>query len=375
MVIQMKKILFFITSLDGGGAEKVLVNLVNHLDKVKYDITVQTMFDVGINKSFLSSDDIQYKYVFKKPFRGNTQFFKLFSPSFLYKKMIKGQYDIVVSFFQSPITRIVAGCPDKDTKIVQWIHNEFHSKNKIAYCYRSIRECIELQKKYNATVYVSETVKDIYLSTFPEIKKNDYVLYNVIESDKISKLSKESIDEKNLYNAETTLISVGRLVPQKSFDRLLSIVKRLKDNGKDVHLLLLGTGYLEDKLKKQADELDINDNIVFLGYKENPYKYVKNADLFVCSSLHEGFSTAVTESLIVGTPVITTLCSGMKELLGNNEYGIITDNNEEALFEGILSLLNDADRLKYFKDKAIERGTNFNSKETVSAIEKFFDNL
>lgn len=370
----MKKILFFINSLDGGGAEKVLVNLVNNLDKVKYDVTVQTMFDVGINKRFLA-DDIQYKYVFKKPFRGNTQLFKLFSSKHLYKKMIKEQYDVVVSFFQSPVTRIVAGCPNKDTKIVQWIHNEFHSKNKIAHCYRNIKECIELQKKYNATVYVSETVKDIYLSTFPEIRKNDFVLYNVIESDKITELSKEPIDEENLYNAKITLVSVGRLVPQKSFDRLLSIIKKLKDNGKDVHLLLLGTGYLEDKLKKQATELSLNDNVTFLGYKENPYKYVKNADLFVCSSLHEGFSTAVTESLIVGTPVITTLCSGMKELLGDNEYGVITENDEDALFEGLLDLIEKKEKINFYRKKALERAKNFNKIETINKVENFFDNL
>ncbi|MDO4378760.1 MAG: glycosyltransferase [Erysipelotrichia bacterium] len=370
----MKKILFFITSLDGGGAEKVLVNLVNHLDKVKYDVTVQTMFDVGINKNFLF-DDIHYKYVFKKPFRGNTQLFKLFSPNFLYKKMIKEQYDIVVSFFQSPITRIVAGCPDKDTKIVQWIHNEFHSKNKIAHCYKNVEECVELQKRFDATVYVSQTVKDIYLSTFPEIKGNDNVLYNVVETKKIIERSCEPIDEVGLYNAETTLISVGRLVPQKAFNRLLSIIKRLKDCGKSVRLLLLGAGNLEKELKNQASNLEINDVVTFLGYKENPYKYVKNADLFVCSSLHEGFSTAVTEALIVGTPVITALCSGMRELLGDNEYGVITDNDEDALFNGVLDLINDKNLLNYYREKAHERGCIFDTELTTSNVEAFFDSL
>lgn len=370
----MRKILFFITSLEGGGAEKVLVNLVNNLDKSKYQVTLQTLFDVGINKQFLSKE-IKYKYVFKKVFRGNTYFFKLFKPEILYKTMIKDDYDIVVSFFQSSTTRIVAGCPNKNTKLVQWIHNEFHSKEKIAHCYRNEKECVELQKKYDATVYVAETVKNIYLSTFPEIKNNDVVLYNVVESDKILSLSQEPFEEKNLFEAKFTLVTVGRLVEQKSFDRLLNVVKKLKDDGYDFNLILLGTGHLESELKKQAEVLKINDCVKFLGYRENPYKYVKNADLFVCSSLHEGFSTAVTESLIVGTPVITTMCSGMEELLGNNEYGVIVENDETALYQGIKCLLENPSDLIRLKELANIRGKKFDLKETIKRAEDFFEKL
>lgn len=289
--------------------------------------------------------------------------------------MIKENYDIVVSYFQSPTTRIIAGCPNKNTKLVQWIHNEFHEPNKIAICYRNLDECIRLQKKYDATVYVAKTVKDIYLNTFPEIKKNDKVLYNVVESDKIIEKSKESIDNPELYNSEFTLISVGRLVPQKSFDRLINVINRLVTDGLDVRLLLLGTGELEETLKKQVRDLRLEKNVEFLGYKKNPYKYVKNADLFVCSSLHEGFSTAVTEALIVGTPVVTTVCSGMEELLGQNEYGLIVDNDMEALYKGVKKVLNNRRILEELSVKAFERGKKFNVVETTKQIEDFLDTL
>ena len=372
--ITLKRVLFFITSLAGGGAEKVLVNMVNHMDKRKFHVTIMTLFDVGVNKEFLSKE-IEYKYVFKKVIRGNSKLFKLFSPEYLYKHMIKDDYDVIVSYFQGPTTRIVAGCPNKNTKLVQWIHNEFHSKERIAVCYRNINECILLQKKFDATVYVSKTVRDIYLNTFPEIKKNDFVLYNTVESDEILSLSQEEIKEKELFNADINLVSVGRLVPQKSFERLLSIVSKIHNAGYDVKLLLLGTGEKEQELKKIARDLQIENIISFLGYKKNPYKYVKNADLFVCSSLYEGFSTAVTESLIVGTPVVTTLCSGMKELLGDNEFGLITDNDKQALLKGILNLLNDRQLLLHYKRKAIERGLMFDAQKTTAAVERFFEEL
>jgi glycosyltransferase involved in cell wall biosynthesis len=368
------KILFFITSLAGGGAEKVLVNMVNHMDKTKYHITVITLFDTGVNRQSLC-DEVVYKYVFKKVIRGNSKLLQLFSPEFLYRHMIKDEYDIIVSYFQGPTTRIIAGCPNKKIRLVQWIHNEFHTKEKVAGCYRSIRECIELQQRFDAAVYVAESVKDIYLHTFPEINTRNNVLYNVVESEKIRALSEEAVEEKNLFDAEFTLVGVGRFVPQKAFDRLVSIVAALKQDGFYIKLLLLGTGQLEGALRRQSKELKVENEIVFLGYQQNPYKYVKNADLFVCPSLHEGFSTAVTESLIVGTPVVTTRCSGMEELLGENEFGLIVENSEEALYRGVKNLLGSKGNLQYYREKAAERGDRFETGETVNSIERFFDSL
>ena len=122
--------------------------------------------------------------------------------------------------------------------------------------------------------------------------------------------------------------------------------------------------------------MKLEDTVSFLGYQTNPYKYVRKADLFVCSSLHEGFCTAVTESLIVGTPVITTMCSGMEELLGaNQEYGIIVDNDEEALYEGVRELLRNDEMLSHYSLKAMERGRQFITENTIAEIEKFFDSL
>ncbi|MBQ8837142.1 MAG: glycosyltransferase [Clostridia bacterium] len=374
----MKRVLFFITSLAGGGAEKVLVNLVNNIDKTKYDVTLLSLFDVGVNKQYISKD-VTYKYVFKKSFRGNIHLLKLFSPKFLYRKMIPNEYDIVVSFVQGPTTRIVAGCPYENVKIVQWVHNEFHEKKKIAASYRSISESVKLQKKYDAIVYVANTVKDIYLRTFPELTNcniKNVVLYNVVESDKITALANEKVEDAELYDNQITLVSVGRMVPQKSFDRLVSVMARLKKEiDIDAKLLLLGSGELLEKLKKQAEELDVNDRVEFLGYRTNPYKYVKNADLFVCSSLHEGFSTAVTESLIVGTPVITTLCSGMEELLGDNEYGVIVENAEEALYTSLVELLTNTEKLNTYTSMAEKRGKYFNAKSTTASVEEFLNTL
>ena len=151
----------------------------------------------------------------------------------------------------------------------------------------------------------------------------------------------------------------------KGYDRFVRVTKRLKEDGYPVHTYIVGKGKERTALEKQIVECGIENNWTFVGFQSNPYKYVKAADLYVCSSRREGFSTAVTEALIVGKPVVSTNCSGAYELLGyQNEYGIVTNNDEDALYEGIKQMLEDG-QLAHYAQKAQERGNKFNADETV----------
>ncbi|HFU4517184.1 TPA: glycosyltransferase [Streptococcus suis] len=370
----MKKVLFFIPTLGGGGAEKVLVNLVNGLNRQKYSVTVMTLFDVGVNRKYLSNH-VEYKSVFKRLFRGNTIFLKLFSPTFLSKKMITSEYDIVVSFLESPTTRIVATL-GKSTKKVQWVHNEYYDKHEILKCYRSEKEFFRLQKMFDNTIHVAKTVQTGYRRLFPELRLNDEVLYNAIDTRKIRQLADETPEQLDVEREIIKLVSVGRLVPQKGFTRLVNVMAKLIKEFPDIYLEILGEGELRDKLEEQIKELGLESYVTLSGYHSNPYAYVKNADLFVCSSLHEGYSTAVTESLIVGTPVLTTNCSGMAELLGEqNEYGVIVDNSEDALYEGLRELLENPAKISHYSEMAKLRGKSFELSTNIKAVENMLDSL
>ena len=101
---------------------EVLVNLVNNMDKEKFDITVKTLFDVGVNKKFLKSH-IKYDYCLKKTFKANSQILKIFSSKYLYKKFVKEKYDVVISYLEGPTSRIISGCNDPNTKKICWIHS------------------------------------------------------------------------------------------------------------------------------------------------------------------------------------------------------------------------------------------------------------
>lgn len=370
----MKKVLFLIPTLGHGGAEKVLVNLVNNIDKNKYKVTVMVLFNEGVNKQFLN-DDVEYKYVFKKIIRGNVQLFKLFSPQALYKRFIKDRYDIVVSYLEGVATRIASGCPYENTKLISWIHCRMSDEKTASIGFRNFDEAKLCYSRYDNTVCVSNLVKDYFTETF-SFNKPIEVLYNTIESEEVKKLSLEAVDDIVFFDKCFNIISVGKVSKVKGFERLAGIHKRLLDEGIKNRVYILGVGEEQESIEHYLKENNLTDSFVFLGYRTNPYKYVKQADLYVCSSYSEGFSTSVTESLIVGTPVVTTFCSGMQELLGyNNEYGIVTENDENSLYEGVKKILTEKGLLENYAEQAKERGRKFDKAVTVKSVEDMFERI
>ena len=201
-------------------------------------------------------------------------------------------------------------------------------------------------------------------------------MYNTIETDYINRKADEKIEDIEFSDEYVKICSVGKITKVKGFERLASIHKRLLDSNIRNRVYILGIGEEQSALEKYISENNLTGSFIFLGYKTNPYKYVKNCDLYVCSSYSEGFSTSVTESLIVGTPVVTTLCSGMQEMLGeNNEYGIVTDNNEDALYGGIKKMLTAPGMLEDYAKRAKERGKEFSTEKTARAVEEMFMRL
>lgn len=362
----MKKILFLIHDLGHGGAEKVLVNLVNNMDPAKFDITVMALFGGGVNEQFLKPH-IHFRTVFPRMIPGNSHLMKLLTPRKLHKRCIKDHYDIEVAYLEGPAVRIVSGCLHEDTKLISWIHCTMRSEKEFSVGFRSYEEAKDCIARFHKNVFVSQGVQAAFEKYCPV--SNGVVLYNTNESEKILAMAQKPV-EGTFRDGEIKLIGVGKIEEVKGFDRLARIHKRLIDEGYPVHTYILGEGSKREELASFLETEGISDSFTFLGYQTNPYKYVKNSDLFVCSSHSEGFSTAATEALIVGTPVVTTLVSGMKEMLGeNNEWGIVTENDEDALYQGIKRLLDDPALLAHYKEKAALRGKTFSTANTVSAVE------
>lgn len=366
-----KHILFLIHDLGHGGAEKVLVNLVNNMDPKQFDITVVALFGGGVNEQFLKPH-IHYRAVFSKTFRGNSHVMKLLSPRQLHRLFIRDHFDIEVSYLEGPSARIISGCPHCDTKLVSWIHCTMHSPNAVANGFRSIREAAGCYNHMDTMAYVAGTVRDAFLDNCNYQGRN-IVLYNTNESGRIIANAAEPTE---LPRKGFCWCGMGKLVPTKGFDRMIRIQKRLRNEGYNTYFFALGEGPQRTELEQLAQSLGISDSVTFLGYQTNPYKYLSKCDLFVCASYSEGFSTAATEALIVGTPVCTVEVSGMTEMLGaHNQWGIVTENDDQALYHGIKRLLDDPKLLDHYKEKAAQRGKTFSTENTVKAVEKMLMEL
>lgn len=194
--------------------------------------------------------------------------------------------------------------------------------------------------------------------------------YNPVDSLEIEKKSKEKMNEE--YQAKIKLISIGRLVNQKGYDRLVSVVKELKNKFDNFEIWVLGDGEQRKELEKYIEKYELEDYFKLKGFKNNPYTYIKKADAFICSSRSEGFSTVATEALILDKPIFTTDCSGMKELFGSNRCGIICENSTKGIFKMLETVLQNPVFSEYEK-QCKERKKEFTLEKRMEEIERILN--
>ena len=288
----------------------------------------------------------------------------------MHKLLIKETYDIEVAYLEGLCARIVSGCENPNTKLFSWIHIEQHTARRASISFRNIREAEECYNSFDRINCVSESVMDDFKHCL-NIRVPIGVIYNTNESEKIKQLGCEAVPEIEFSGEIITMVGVGKLLKSKGFDRLIGIIDRLKNEGYQIRLLILGVGEEKTNLQKMIAEKQLDNNVLLLGYQTNPYKFVAKSDLFVCASFREGFSTAATEALILGVRVCTVNVAGMKEMLGsNNEYGVVVPNDDEYLYKAILEFIKDKQKLAHYRDMAKQRGQDFSIDKTVDRVQE-----
>ena len=369
-----KSILFIIPHLNGGGAEKVLVDILNNFDYDKYDVDLLVFFEEGVYIKYIPNNvNVKFlinkvKFINKVPGKLKDLFsvyIKYFGMKFLYKKTIKKKYDIEISFLEGLSTKFIYSSNNKDSKKLAWVHTDLFNNHWTDKYYKSLYEEINVYKRFDDIICVSEDAKEAFRKKFGEFK-NISVIYNPLDIDNIKKLGSEPIKK----NKKFTICSVGRLVPQKGFDRLINIAKKLVDENYDINIQILGIGGELKKLERMIEDYSLSNNVQLVGFVENPYKYIKNCDIFVSASRNEGFSLVVAEALILNKPIISTRCAGPIEILQDGEYGIITENSENGIYEAIKLIYNDDKKRNYFINKTEERKKFFLIEDKMSKIYK-----
>ena len=367
----MIKILFFIDTITGGGAEKVLRTLVNNMDQSKFEITVHTLEQADPEQYLVPG--IRCKAINRCKTGFGKKLFHYWvrlcaELKWLYPLYIKDDYDIEVAYLECGPTKFLAGSTNKKAKKLAWVHCDLLKREELA---RQADAMKPYYQVYDQVVCVSETVKRSYQSLFGN-KPDATVVYNVNdEADILTKSETFSVEHPGV----PTFLAVGRLSYEKGNDRLIDACKMLKDAGYDFRLWLVGNGQERDNLTKQISEHGLEKNVKFWGFQTNPYPYIRAADVIVTPSRYEGFSTVVTEALILGKPVVTTPCSGMDELLGDCEFGLITEDSVEGIYQGMKQMLENLDLRVHYTKKAAIRGKDFSKDKLVKQTEQFFEEL
>lgn len=375
----MIKVLFITINLGGGGAERVLVNLVNHLDKNKYDITVETMFSGGVNVQNLA-DHITY-ICRKAPCpKGIAKIFRFIPSSILFHFFINENdydydYDIIIAFMHGIPVKIVAGCKSEKTKKIAWLHNGDPQHGSFFIPWFSEKKAFRAYDSMDKLVGVSESVSRAF-SEYTGISRDKVITkYNTNDTEKIIQLGREPYSF-DFDNNDIVVCSVGGLALIKGYDRLINVSVKLHNEGYRFNLVIVGKGPEKNKLQQQISVLQASEYIKLLGFQENPYNIMKNSDVFISSSRQEGMATVLLEAMTLGLPVISTDVSGAKEVLGeNNEFGIVVDNSEDGIYNGLKTMLcNNSMRKKYSEVSTIG-SKRFNTESTINEVDKLFSSL
>lgn len=375
----MKNILFFMETVDFGGAETVFTNIIKNINKSKFCIKVVTErdhefftdeikaavpYDCFIKTERSAVRDFWNKIVIKLSL--------VLSEKNIRKYFIRGNYDVEVAFCEGYSTKIIGNSGKRNCKKIAWVHTDVIKNPWSEKIFGSAEEEKKCYEKFDAIVCVAETMKESFIKKYGMAEKV-HVLYNPLDFESVIKKSEEKTDFK--FGDGMRFVLAGTFIKIKGFDRFVKVCKRLKDDGEHFSALIMGDGEEKENIKKIIAETNLGDTVKILDFQTNPYKYIAHSDVYVCSSYAEGYSTAVSESVALNVPVITTECSGMREIFGENECGIICENSEDGLYNAMKKILNDPSLLKKFSAEEKKRANDFSLKKRMKTIEDFIESL
>lgn len=369
--MKKKRIAFFVENLYGGGVQRILQIVLRNFDYEQYDVTLFTNHKEKLLSEFYPTH-IRQRHIFSSSDVGicnNTWWCRIKNkvrlwvyyhcvPQTFYRLFIREKYDVGVAFIEGYATRFLSGAPEGMKKIA-WLHIELDNFHWTDVAYHSRKEEMECYGSMDRIVCVSQVVKQQADKLFGMPEKT-IVLHNPVDVVMIRKQADDSMMSEYLSKThQFRIISLGSLDKRKGYDRLFVAVQRLMENGVDVELLILGKGLEEACLKDYINRNNLQDCIKLVGFVDNPYPYVKSADIYVCSSTAEGYNTAVTEALVLGKPIVSTEVSGIREQLGEqSEYGIITENSVDGIYKGLKTMI-DGKTIEHYQSQAQQRGEMF----------------
>lgn len=399
----MKKLLFVINTLGQAGAETALLSLLNSMDREAYEISLYVLMGQGemvhrlpegvtlLNKTYqdasvLSSEGRKYirKTVLHALFaKGN--FIRLFpymlknacrmlqrggllADKLLWRALsdsgmqLTQEYDLAVSYLEGGSAYYVADHV-KAKKKAAFIHVDYE---KAGYTRALDKDCY---LKFDRIFTVSDEVRKAFLTAYPELADQTEIFHNILNRDGILQRAAEGQGFSDTYDG-LRILSVGRLTTQKAFEISIEAMKLLKDAGEQVRWYVLGEGDQRKKLTEKIAELGLKEDFLLPGARENPYPYMREADIYVHASRFEGKSIAIQEAQILGKPIVVSDCSGNREQVIPDVDGLMCDLSPESLCRSIQRLIRDAS----FREK-LGKAAAAKNQDAQSEIQKLLSIL
>lgn len=370
--MKRKRVLFFIESFSGGGAERVLLTILRNLDMTRFKASVLVMSDNGVYRNDFHSLGIDIHSVLghNPGFLDRVRYkllYNILPAEIALKFLLRGiTADTYVAFVEGYCTRIFSRLPDSKRKIA-WVHIDLKnfpwpiSKG----IYKDASEEMRAYQTFDLAVGVSNDVSEVLRSGYNINQVR--TIYNPIDENRIKSMAGEECAitvDKSVFN----IVSVGRLTAQKGYDRLIDMMPEILSFNPDVRLYIVGEGEERSTLEHMIKERNIESSVILTGFISNPYSLMRNMDLFVCSSVAEGFSLVIAEAMTVGLPVVSMKCAGPNELLDYGRYGMLCGTYEE-LSETLKRLSRNQELVCELKLCSKTRGAFFNTRKILSEVE------
>ena len=380
----MKRILFVLPSLGMGGMERALITIANQLIDHGYEVTVCILDDVTdlsdeldkrirlLHKPYKSHLGQKIPYI-RHVLYDDGMWERRTTPQQLYEYYVGDEkYDVEIAFFRGLSVKIISGSTNRKAIHLAWVHNDYRKLSGYQSCFQNMRQVYEAYTRFDRVVCVSQQAREGFIEAVGDTG-NTVTVYNILPVSRIEELSAECA-EINVHRGKLHLVIIARLLDKaKGQLRLINAVSRLYDEGYDISLAIVGGGTDEQRIWDRIEFRNASSYITMTGSQKNPYPYIKEADLLVCASYYEGYNLTVAEALILDTPVLSTDCTGPNEILDGGKYGMIVENSEDGLYQGLKTLYDNPELLREYGEKAKQRRDFFDEEKLLRQITDLFE--
>lgn len=375
------KVLFRHRSMEMGGVEKVVLSMLNHLNKDKFDLTICLNINQGelrnefpkyVRKVYLTDgrEDFSKNSVIQKIqlAKRNLKLKSALKNPKIADKLLNETYDVEIAPTYAAFSAVLNSL-NKNSKKIGW----FHSDITVPKLQPLVPGILKQIPQFDYFIFGSQQTKDILVETYPDLKiPENQVILNAIP---IDELKQKALAFKPELPNKPVFVSVARLHSRKGFHKLMDAHARLLKDGFDHHIIVIGDGEEMENLKKQAENLGVTESFKLLGSSMNPYPHVKNADFFILPSESEGWPLIIADTLILQKPIISTNVGGIPEMIEHEKTGYLINYETDEMYASMKRFLTDSDLVSQIKENLKDIEKQFDNQKIFDAVEDIIINL